>query len=301
MSASNEYVILLTGTSGQVGEQLLHTLQRLGSVVAPRRSELDLSRPEQIRAVVREVRPSLVVNPAAYTAVDRAESERELVFQVNARAPEVLAQEAKRVGAALIHYSTDYVFDGALDRPYIEEDETRPLNAYGESKWVGEEAISETGAAHLIFRTSWVYGRTGSNFFRTMLRLAEERSELRIVADQVGAPTWASAIAEATARIALQIRDRPVDDEWWRTHAGVYHLTAAGATTWAGFANEIFEQAFVGKGRAAPKIAEIPSDEYPTAARRPRNSRLSNDKLAKVFGFRMASWSDALSQCLAET
>ncbi|CAB3970164.1 dTDP-4-dehydrorhamnose reductase [Burkholderia aenigmatica] len=289
--------ILVTGVGGQVGFALARSLQGLGRVVAVDRAALDLADPDRIRAVVRDVRPTLIVNPAAYTAVDQAERDEDAAMRINAIAPGVLAEEAKALGAALIHYSTDYVFDGAKASPYVETDTPAPQNVYGSSKLAGERAIEAVGAAAIVFRTSWVYGARGRNFLLTMLRLAAERRELKIVADQIGAPTWANTIATMTAHVvaqALAANDAPA---WWASRSGVYHLTAGGETSWHGFASAIVELAAL---ESRPLVVPIPSSEYPTPAVRPPNSRLSNEKLLRTFGLAAPDWRDALALCLAE-
>ena len=274
--------ILLTGAGGQVGGELKSTLAALGEVQALRRAEVDLGDTDAIRRVVRAANPDTIVNAAAYTAVDKAESERDAAFAVNAVAPGVLAEEAKRNGALLVHYSTDYVFDGTKPSPYVEQDAPNPINVYGESKLEGERAIAASGCRYLILRTSWVYGPRGSNFMLTMLRLAKERPELRVVDDQVGAPTSSLEIARATAQLL-----RP------GAH-GLYHLAAAGQTSWCGFARAILERA----GIATPVIA-IRTEDYPTAARRPRNSRLDCSRLRADFGVTLAPWDEALAETMA--
>ncbi|PMS36898.1 dTDP-4-dehydrorhamnose reductase [Trinickia symbiotica] len=298
MSELRERPILVTGASGQVGFELVRCLQGLGRVVAPDHNTLDLADESRLAVVVREIKPSLIINPAAYTAVDQAETERDAAMCINAVAPGLLASEAQRLGIPLIHYSTDYVFDGAKPAPYQEDDRVGPLNVYGESKLAGERAVEDCGGLHLVLRTSWVYGVRGRNFVRTMLRLAQEREELRIVADQIGAPTWSRTIAEATAQIVAQSMALPEDAraDWWARRSGIYHLTADGQTSWAGFAKAIFDVALRDK---RPKVVPITSAEYPTPARRPANSRLSNAKLTATFGIRPPQWRDALALCLA--
>jgi dTDP-4-dehydrorhamnose reductase len=281
--------------NGQVGFELARTLQGLGTVVAVDRATLDLSNPDQIRAVVRNVRPTLIVNPAAYTAVDKAEQEFDLAMRINGEAPGVLAEEAKKLGAALIHYSTDYVFDGTKNAPYVEDDSTNPQNVYGKSKLAGEQVIAESGCAHLILRTSWVYGTRGKNFLLTMLKLGAERPELRVVADQIGAPTWSNTIATSTSHIIAQGLAAKSSD-WWRERSGVYHLTAAGETSWHGFAQAIFD---VAMGEKGPRVVPIGTSEYPVPAKRPANSRMSHRKLTETFGFSMPDWRDALRLCMA--
>lgn len=288
--------ILVTGINGQVGHELLRSLQGLGRVIGLDRAALDLADLERVRAVVRETKPALIVNPAAYTAVDKAESDEPAARRLNAEAPGVLAEEAARLGAALIHYSTDYVFDGTKDSPYTEDDATNPQNVYGRTKLGGEQAIAASGCAHLILRTSWVYGRRGKNFLLTMLKLGAERPELRVVADQIGAPTWANTIAAATSHIAAQGL-AAADEAWWRERSGVYNFSAAGSTSWHGFACAILSTAL---GNKAPKVTPIAATEYPVPAKRPANSRLALDKLAATFGVRMPAWDDALRLCLGE-
>lgn len=284
---------LLTGRNGQVGGELERALAPLGDTVAFGRSELDLARPDDIASAVRAARADVIVNAAAYTAVDKAESEPDAAFAVNAKAPGIFAEEAKRSGALLVHYSTDYVFDGSKSEPYLENDEPHPLNVYGASKLAGDEAIRASGARHFILRTSWVYGARGGNFLLTMLRLAREREQLRIVDDQIGTPTWSRTIAEATAQIIAEdgARARP---------SGIYNLCSTGETSWFGFAEAIFERSPARLVPRRPRLEPIASHEYPTAARRPKNSRLSLDRVRSTFGLSMPDWRDALERCLAE-
>ncbi|HEX9183652.1 MAG TPA: dTDP-4-dehydrorhamnose reductase, partial [Burkholderiales bacterium] len=256
--------ILLLGRNGQVGWELERTLAPLGELKAFDRAALDLADVPRLAAAVRALQPEVIVNAAAYTAVDKAETDREAAFAVNATAPRVLAEEAKRIGALLVHYSTDYVFDGEKQAPYVEDDATHPINVYGESKLAGEQAITKSGCRHLILRTSWVYGPRGKNFMLTMLRLAKERPELRVVDDQVGAPTSSPEIARATIAL-LEKRAE-----------GLYHMTAGGETSWCGFARAILAQA-----RIAIPVVPIRTEEYPTPARRPRNSRLDCSRLCE--------------------
>jgi len=290
--------ILLTGANGQVGWELRRTLSCLGEVVALDSRAMNLADAAAVRQKVRDIAPSIIVNPAAYTAVDKAESEPERARAVNAVAPGILAEEAGRLDALLVHYSTDYVFNGSgavLDsgeaRPWREDDACDPLNVYGATKLAGECAIQATGCRHLIFRTSWVYGARGSNFLLTMRRLMRERPELKIVADQIGAPTWCRDLAEATAQVLSQMAS-PVRgfDQW-----GVYHMTNAGETSWHGFAEAI--QAL---GDASANLLPIPSRDYPTPAQRPLNSRLNNDRLEQTFGLRLQDWRAALALCMDE-
>jgi len=297
MAPRKQSTILLTGINGQVGFELARSLQGLGKIVALDRSGMDLANLDQVRRVVRELKPKLIVNPAAYTAVDKAESEANVAMRLNAEAPAVLAEEAKKLGAGLIHYSTDYVFDGTKDGAYVETDPTNPQNVYGQSKLAGEQAIVGSGCSHLIFRTSWVYGTRGKNFLLTMLRLGAERDELSVVADQIGAPTWVNTIAVLTANVLAQAAGSEVAgdaDEWWREYSGVYHLTASGSVSWHGFAEAIFAQA----GLKTPVVRPIPASMYSTPARRPYNSRMSNDRLEQAFGVSAPDWREALRLCL---
>ena len=280
--------ILLTGSNGQIGWELRRTLTTLGRVTALDRRGMDLADPDSIRSAIRACDPQIIINAAAYTAVDQAESEPELALAVNGAAPGIMAEEAKKLGALLVHYSTDYVFDGAKTAPYAEEDAPNPGNVYGRSKLAGERAIAASGARHLIFRTSWVYGARGKNFLRTLLRLAQERAELRIVDDQVGAPTWCRAIAEATAQVLACMQTRDASDTY-----GTYHLSAAGSTSWYGFA-----RAILGHAGSSCKVVPIPTREYPLPARRPANSVLSNARFSARFGIALPEWAEALKLCL---
>lgn len=287
--------ILLTGGTGQVGWELQRTLACLGEVRAPDRQTLDLSDSDSIRRIVRDWRPDIVVNPAAHTAVDKAEGEVALATAINATAPAVLAEEAAKLGALLVHYSTDYVFDGSKAAAYVEDDASNPQNVYGRTKWEGEQAVRAANTRHLILRTSWVYGRRGTNFLLTMQRLMRERPELGIVADQIGAPTWARMIAEATALMLAQCTGpaRRADFAPW----GTYHLSCGGETSWHGFAQAIAELSGI---EPAAKLTPIPSSDYPTPAKRPANSRLSNAKLAEGFGIALPDWRQALELCLKD-
>ncbi|UGQ45619.1 dTDP-4-dehydrorhamnose reductase [Massilia endophytica] len=282
--------ILLTGCTGQVGYELERSLQGLGQVVAVDRSRMDLSDLDQVRAVIRAERPGLIVNPAAYTAVDKAESEPGLAHRINAEAPRVMAEEAKALGAALVHYSTDYVFPGDDPAPRSEDDATAPINVYGASKLAGEQAIAASGVRHLIFRTSWVYGMRGKNFLLTMLRLAKEREELRIVADQHGAPTWSRTIADTTALVLAQAAQG--GEGWWRENGGIYHLSSQGQTTWFDFTRAILEQAGI-----ECRLVPITSAEYPVPARRPHYSVMSSQRLLDRF-CSLPSWEEALRLCM---
>jgi len=286
--------ILITGAQGQVGLALTRALQGLAPIVALDRAELDLADADAIRRVVRELCPSVIVNAAAYTAVDRAETDEQAAQCINAKAPGVLAEEAKRLNALLVHYSTDYVFDGHGDAPFAEDAPTGPLNVYGRTKLAGEQAVAAADGDSLVFRTSWVYGLTGKNFLLTMLRLARERKELAVVDDQIGAPTWSGTIAALSAHVvARYMAERSTQRDWWRAHRGVYHLTNGGETSWCGFARAIFDAS-----GANVTVKPIATEAYPTPAQRPLNSRLSHEKLAAVFGLRAPSWRDALGWCL---
>ena len=289
--------ILVTGRTGQVGHELQTALAPLGTVIALDRSGMDLASPDSIRRAIRDAKPEIIVNAAAYNNVDKAESEPDLAMQVNGIAPGIMAEEAKRLGAILIHYSTDYVFDGELGRPYTEEDAPNPVNTYGKTKLAGERAIKAMGGAYVIFRTSWVYAARGHNFLRTILKLARERTELKIVNDQIGAPTWARSVAEITAGV-LTTDGGNLDK--LRGKTGLYHLTAAGATSWFGFAEAILAEAKGMLGKAIPKVIPIPTSEYPTPARRPANSRLDNSKFFKTFGLTPPAWDAMLRQCIRE-
>lgn len=289
--------ILLTGKTGQIGYELERSLQGLGEVFALDRAGMDLADLDQVRVVMRRIRPNLIVNAAAYTDVDRAENEPQLALRINAEAPAVMAEEARRLGAAMIHYSTDYVFDGAKPTPYTEDDIPAPLNAYGSSKLAGEQAIRNAGIAHLILRTSWIYGMRGSNFLLTVLRLARERDALRIVADQHGAPTWCRTVAAVSAHIVAQSRAAVDTKEWWQRRSGVYHLTARGQTTWHGFAKNILALRTEG---IQPPVMPIRTEQYPVPARRPVNSRLSCQRLMDAFFLDLPGWQQALRLCLQE-
>lgn len=286
--------ILLTGRNGQVGWELQRTLLPLGRIEAVDQQELDLADPAAIRRMLDALRPDVIVNPAAYTAVDKAESEPGLAHAVNAEAPALLAQWAARQGALMIHYSTDYVFDGAKPAPYVETDPAGPLGVYGRSKRAGEEAVLASGADHLIFRTSWVYGARGANFLRTMLRLAAEREELRVVNDQIGAPTWARFLAEATA---LALRQALAERRHGRFESGLFHLACAGETSWHGFASAIVEGR---QGLRVKAVTPITTAEYPLPAPRPANSRLNTDAFRARFGLALPGWRDCLQLCLEE-
>jgi len=291
--------ILVTGCNGQVGWELVRCLQPLGEVIAVDRRQMDLSNLDGIKITLRNIAPDIIVNAAAYTAVDKAEDNEPEAMLINEQAPGVLAAEAKQIGALLIHYSTDYVFDGTKPISYTEDDTPNPINAYGRSKLMGEQAIQAVDMNYIILRISWVYAARGANFLRTILRLAQERDELNIVADQIGTPTWARLIAESTAHVIRQSQIERTNDSF---QSDIYNLTAAGETSWFGFAQAIVEQA-----RFLPDLSltlkdlrPILSEDYPTPAQRPMNSRLATAKLENHFGLQMPSWDAALKLCLAE-
>jgi dTDP-4-dehydrorhamnose reductase len=295
--------ILLTGKNGQVGRELERVLGGTSEMKALGHEELNLANPECIRQTIREFQPNIVLNAAAYTAVDKAESEEHLAHAINAEAPAVMAEETKRIGAVLVHYSTDYVFDGVKNQPYVEDDATGPLSAYGRSKLAGEKGIRNAGGRHVIFRTEWVYATHGKNFLLTILRLATESDELRIVSDQIGAPTWSREIAKATATVVMNEWQRARPGELFESTTGIYHMTAAGQTSWYDFAGAIVESVRDCSRRAAwlsavtgdrpllvKRLLPIATKDYPTAARRPANSVLSNVRLRQTFGVELPDW-----------
>ncbi|HEU5068904.1 MAG TPA: dTDP-4-dehydrorhamnose reductase [Verrucomicrobiae bacterium] len=285
--------ILLIGKNGQVGWELRRALAPLGSLKVVGREEADLADADVLTSLVAELKPALVINTAAYTAVDRAESEPELAHQINGVAPGVLAEAARQAGAWMIHFSTDYVFDGTKQGPYFESNPTNPLNVYGQSKLEGELAVRAAGERHLIFRLCWVYATRGRNFLLTMQRLARERDALKVVNDQRGTPTWARAIAEAVAPIAHGLLTSPR----WEGAGGTYHLACAGETTWHGFASRIVEL-MPAEQRRAREVMAIPTTEYPTPAKRPANSVLDCALLQQTFGIRLPDWDAALQLAL---
>lgn len=287
--------ILLTGKTGQIGGELNNLLGNLGTLVTVGRDQLDLSKPDSIEPAILDLQPDIIINAAAYTAVDKAEEEPDLAMTVNALAPGVLAKAAKNVGAGLIHYSTDYVFDGGSKTPYREEDPTHPLSVYGKSKLAGEKAVAETGIPYLILRTAWVYSLHGKNFLKTIIRLAEENDTLRIVDDQIGAPTSAHSIALGTyniLKLCLNKNWLEMEDSYL---SGVFHLTCQGQTSWYGFAREILN---LSRKAQNTKLMAIPTSDYPTPAARPPYSLLSNEKVKKVFAVEMPHWEDALKDCM---
>ena len=292
-------MVLVTGAEGQVGWEARRAFAPLGSVVAVERRDVDFADVDALRALVRAHRPALIVNAAAYTAVDRAESERDVAFAVNAAAPRALAEEAARLGAVVVHFSTDYVFDGTKDTPYLEDDEPSPLNVYGESKLAGDRAVASSGAAHLVFRTSWVYAARGHNFLRTMLKLAHDRESLRVVADQTGAPTPARLLAEVSAQIVSRYAADgalTIPEPRW----GIYNVVTRGATTWHAFAQRILELDARRAEQRCREVVPIPTSDYSTAARRPARSLLDVGKLERVYQLRMPAWDEQLELVMEE-
>jgi dTDP-4-dehydrorhamnose reductase len=303
-------VILLTGKNGQVGGELLRLLPNLGEVVAPGREQLDLSKPDDIRRTILDVRPQLIVNAAAYTAVDRAETDQTTAQAINQQAPGLMAVEAKKIGAILLHYSTDYIFDGTKRVPYDESDSANPINIYGKTKFAGEQAIRSSGVPHLILRTAWVYATRGRNFLLTILGLATEREELRIVSDQVGSPTCAADLAAATCKILAGVREQNRGQFVNSEVSGTYHISAVGQTTWCDFAKTILEEAEAAphdlawladatKGRQliVQRVIPISTEEFRSPACRPSYSVLSNFRLMKTFGVALPDWRTQLQRC----
>jgi dTDP-4-dehydrorhamnose reductase len=297
--------ILLIGKNGQVGTELTLTLPQLGEVIAVDRLDLDVSNTAQIRETIQAIRPNIIVNAAAYTAVEQAESDEAAAHIVNAQAVGIMAEAAKKIGAMLVHYSTDYIFDGTKRTPYVEEDAPNPQSAYGRTKLAGEQAIQQVNPAHLIFRTSWVYSTHGKNFLLTILRLASQREELRIVRDQIGTPTSGREIAKATSRVLAKIVDMMTPDATFPSQipSGVYHLTGSGETSWSEFAASILSEASsgnpipnwqteatAGASLIARRVIPITTAEFPTRAVRPAYSVLSNERLAREFGVRLQDW-----------
>lgn len=286
--------VLLAGKNGQVGRELEKLLAGMGELTALDRQDLDLSNIDSIRGKIRQLRPDVIVNAAAYTAVDKAESEPELAMAVNGVAPGIMAEEAMRLNALLVHYSTDYVFDGAGHSPYTEQDATNPLNVYGQTKLAGERAICANTTRFLIFRTEWVYDAQGKNFLNTIKRLGSQRQELTIVNDQIGAPTWSREIARATARCVGSYLACAEPDQ----ASGIYNLTARGQTSWFGFAQAAAEYGLFSGIEHPPVLRAITSAEFPTPAKRPMYSVLSNARLLGQFGFQLPDWKDSLRECL---
>ncbi|WP_263374303.1 dTDP-4-dehydrorhamnose reductase [Granulicella aggregans] len=298
MGRSSGQRFLVTGASGQVGGELLHTLAPFGQVIAPLRADMDLANPDSVRAFVRDAKPDWIVSAGAYTAVDKAESEPELAYAINRDAVAAMGVEAKALGASVLHFSTDYVFNGEGTVPWVEDDPTGPLGVYGASKLAGEQALLESGAAAIVFRTSWVYGATGKNFLRTILKLARERTELRIVDDQHGAPTWSRSLAQMAAHVIARSGQKREAAAPFR---GIYHVAGGGETTWAGFAREAIAMLQdLEPETSLAKVTGIPSSEYPTAATRPGNSRLNCGKITQAFGWKPVDWRESLKLVIAE-
>jgi dTDP-4-dehydrorhamnose reductase len=293
---SEQPCILIVGAAGQVGVELQRSFAGLGRIDTADVESVDLADADQTRALVRRVRPSVILNAAAYTAVDRAESEPDLAMAINATAPRVLAEEALALNALLVHYSTDYVFDGRKQQPWVETDVPNPLSVYGATKLAGEQAIAQVGGKYLIFRTSWVYGPHGKNFLLTMLRLASERDSLSIVDDQIGSPTTSIELA----RVTREITEGVISGKFGATQdwAGLYHTTCSDSTTWFGFAKAIFTRASAQLQVKAPELTPLETKDYPTPAMRPGNSVLSNQKLFDRFGVRLLSWQAALDDVM---
>ena len=288
--------ILLIGKNGQVGWELQRSLLPLGRVIALDRTQLDLTQPDAIRKTLREIAPDIIVNAAGYTTVDKAEDEPELAMQINATAPGILAEESKRIHALLVHYSTDYVFDGTQSTPYVEEDEARPVNLYGKSKLAGEKAIHASGCRHLILRASWIYSARGTNFVLTMLKLARQRSELVVVDDQIGSPSSAQALAKSTAELLGCFTDD--------AQSGLYHFSASGYVSRFAFAQAIIEVAknFVGQASGWATVCATTTENYPypLPAARPLNATTSKAKLKRVFGVALPPWQLQLRKALGE-
>lgn len=297
--------LFLTGSNGQLGRALHHQLSHSEhQVYAPQRAECDLTNTQQMQAQIEAFRPDIIINPAAYTAVDQAQTEPELAYAINTRAVEVMASYAKKTGAIMLHYSTDYVFNGSKSDAagnylaYQETDHCAPLNCYGETKRAGELILRESGAAHICLRTSWVYTWYGKNFLLTMLKLAQQRPELSIVADQFGAPTSADFLARTSLSLLANLQPAS-DRDWWQEFAGIYHLTCSGQTSWHGFATEIFSQAQqLGVLNTTPLLHAIPAANYPTPAQRPHNSQLNCEKIQQKFGLQCTPWQQALAEVL---
>ncbi len=283
---------LVIGNTGQVGWELERLLKGT-DVVALDYPTIDLTRTAELRERVLDIRPRVIFNAAAYTAVDKAESEPEVARRINAEAPAVLARAAREIGAGFVHYSTDYVYDGTKDGLYVESDPVRPQSVYGRTKAEGDSAVVENAGEYAILRTSWVYGGRGKNFLLTMLRLAGEKPELKIVDDQVGSPTWCRSLAEASITAARQM----LEGSW---NSGIYHATNSGFTSWFGFATEIFRQREILTGLKGPTLTPIGSDQFPLPAPRPKNSRLSSERFARQFGAPMIPWQEAVSLVMKE-
>lgn len=286
--------ILITGADGQIGWELRRSLADLGTIYPCTHQILDIGNSAALQAKIQEFEPNILINAAAYTAVDQAESDAETAMRINGIAPGIMAEEAKKIGAIFIHYSTDYVFDGQAHSPYQENQIPHPLNVYGKSKLAGEEAVQAVGGMYFIFRTSWVYGKRGKNFLLTMLKMAQNKKKLTIVNDQLGAPTWSRSIAEATSQVLAIAQNQPHKQEW-----GLYHMGCEGYTSWYGFAKMIFQYEKLTNPRFhIPAIIPLSSDQYPQKAVRPKYSVLSTQKLKQEFGLALPSWEEALKLCM---
>jgi len=283
-------IIVVFGKNGQVGYELTRTLSTMGDIIAIDIEECDLTRPESILRFLNENKPRMIVNSAAYTAVDKAESEPEIAHKINSIAPSVMAEWAKSNDAILVHYSTDYVFDGTKNSPWTEDDSPNPLNVYGKTKLAGDDAIQKSGCEYLIFRTSWVYGARGKNFYLTMRKLLSEKEEIKVVNDQIGAPTWSRAIAEATAQVLVQVFS-PAST--LKIYSGIYNMTNSGSTSWFGFTEAIRNNMIIENPQQLnlARVIPIPGTEYPTPAKRPQYSCLNCNKLFNTFGIKLSEWS----------
>lgn len=287
--------ILLIGKNGQIGYELERSLQGLGEVVAVDRTQMDLTDFKQVRQVIRTVKPNLIINAAAYTSVDKAEQEPELAMRINGEALGIMAEEAKKLGASMIHYSTDYVFDGEKVGAYSEEDIPNPVNIYGKTKLAGEQALQAMDIPYLIFRTSWVYGGRGKNFLMTMLHQGKVNREILVVDDQFGSPTWSRTVADSTSHVIALTKSQAVEKDWWNLMSGVYHLTAAQQTSWYGFAQDIFDNAVLDN---RPTVIPISSKIFNSSVRRPFNSVMSCNKFQSRFKYPLPSWNSALISCM---
>ncbi len=290
--------ILIVGSNGQVGRELKRSFEGAGELLCFDRHNVDLADEKRVRSMIRDTQPDVILNAAAYTAVDRAESETDIAMAINATAPRILAEEAAHRRALLVHYSTDYVFDGTNREPWVESDSPNPLNVYGATKLAGEQAIQKVGGKYLILRTSWVYGPHGNNFLFTMMRLGKERDNLSIVDDQIGSPTTSIELADVTRWVVERAVSGQcgLEQNW----AALYHVTCAGSTSWFGFAREIFARAVALTGGKVPVLIPITTPEYPTPAKRPLYSVLSNAKLKETFGIELPGWESALAATMLQ-
>lgn len=287
--------ILLTGGTGQIGWELRHTLSPLGEVIAPPRNELDLASPDSVRAAVRQAQPDIIVNAAAFSSMDEAEAQPDLALRLNASAPAIMAEEARRLGALMVHYSSAYVFDGEGARPYVEDDTPNPITRYGRTKLAGEQAIAGAGAQHIILRLSWIHSLRGTNFLTAILKVAREKPEIAVVVDQIGSPTWARTVAQTTAKML----------EKWRPSggpAGIFHLSAAGMVSRCGFAGEIIAAArrVTGEKEQWARAMPVASSEYRVPAARPKYCVLDNARIRQAFGIEMPEWRDEVMACMSE-